>query len=120
MIIHEILEMIIPYITGTLELIGVLIIVIAGVRAVKNFLFNRFNFKDDRIGVNFAQALSLSLEFKLGAEIIKTVVIRDLDEFIILAAVALLRVILTIVLHWELKHGTKDICNDAEATTKAS
>ena len=114
MIVHRFLEAIIPYITSTLELVGVLIIAIAGVRAVKSFLFNKFNFSDDRIGVNFAQALSLSLEFKLGAEIIKTVVIRNLDEFMILAAVALLRVILTVVLHWELKSGAKDICDDPE------
>lgn len=108
------LETVIPYITSTLELIGVIIIVIASFRSVIKFCSNKFDFDDDNIGVGFAKAMSLSLEFKLAAEIIKTVIIRDLDEFVILAAVAILRVVITIVLHWELKSGTKNICDNLE------
>lgn len=114
MIIHDLLEAIIPYITGSLEAIGVFIITLAAVRGIYEFLKNGFNFRDDEVAINFAKAMSLSLEFKLAAEIIKTVVIRTLDEFIILAAVAVLRVALTFVLHWELKHGTKELDNNAE------
>ena len=112
MIIHDLLEAIIPYITGSLEAIGVFIITLAAIRGIFEFLKNKFNFRDDDVAINFAKAMSLSLEFKLAAEIIKTVVIRTLDEFIILAAVAVLRVALTFVLHWELKHGTKSLDDD--------
>nr|WP_300001823.1 DUF1622 domain-containing protein [Tissierella sp.] len=113
MIIDAFLETIIPYITSILELIGVMIISIASVRSIIKFFINKFNFSDDKIGVDFAKAMSLSLEFKLAAEIIKTVIIRDLDEFAILAAVAILRVVITIVLHWELKSGAKKISEDS-------
>lgn len=109
MIIEQLLESIIPYITGSLELIGVAIITIAAIRGVFKFFENGFNFKDDEVAITFAKAMSLSLEFKLAAEIIKTVVIRTIDEFIILASVAILRVVLTFVLHWELKSGAKNI-----------
>lgn len=109
MIIEHFLEIVIPYITGTLELIGVGIITIAALRGVLKFFKNGFNFKDDDVAVSFAKAMALSLEFKLAAEIVKTVVIRDLDEFVILASVAILRVVLTFVLHWELKSGAKNI-----------
>lgn len=109
MIIHHYLELIIPYITGSLESIGVFIITLSAIRGIVQFVRNSFNFKDDGVAIDFAKAMSLSLEFKLAAEIIKTVVIRTLDEFIILAAVAILRVVLTFVLHWELKHGTKSV-----------
>lgn len=109
MIIEQLLETIIPYIVGSLELIGVAIITIAAIRGVVKFFKNGFNFKDDEVAITFAKALSLSLEFKLAAEIIKTVVIRTFDEFTILAAVAILRVVLTFVLHWELKSGAKNI-----------
>lgn len=109
MIIEHFLEMIVPYITGVLELIGVSIITIAAIRGVFRFFKNGFDFRDDDVAVNFAKAMSLSLEFKLAAEIIKTVVIRTLDEFIILASVAILRVVLSFVLHWELKSGAKNI-----------
>lgn len=113
MIVEHFLELIIPYITASLELIGVTIITIAAIRGIIKFFQNRFDFKDDEVAVGFAKAMALSLEFKLAAEIIKTVVIRDLDEFFILAAVAILRVVLTFVLHWELKVGAKSI-DDSE------
>jgi len=113
--IEHLLEYIVPYITSSLELIGVLIIGIAALRGVIQFFKNGFNFSTDDVSIDFAKAMALSLEFKLAAEIIKTVVIRTLDEFIILAAVAILRVVLTFVLHWELKSGAKNIdsyCED--------
>lgn len=109
MIVEQFLERIIPYITGILELIGVAIITIAAVRGVFKFFKNGFNFKDDEVAITFAKAMALSLEFKLAAEIVKTVVIRNLDEFIILASVAILRVVLSFVLHWELKSGAKSM-----------
>ena len=109
MIIEHLLEFIVPYITSSLELIGVLIIAIAAIRGVLQFFKNGFNFRGDDVSIDFAKAMVLSLEFKLAAEIIKTVVIRTIDEFIILAAVAILRVVLSFVLHWELKTGAKNI-----------
>lgn len=112
MIIEELLEKTIPYITGVLELIGVIIILIAAIRGVVKLFKNKFDFNDDEVAIGFAKAMSLSLEYKLAAEIIKTVLIRTLDEFVILAAVAILRVVITVVLHWELKSGTKSIDKD--------
>lgn len=109
MIIEHILELIVPYITSSLELIGVSIIAIAAARGVLMFFKNGFNFRSDDVSIDFAKAMALSLEFKLAAEIIKTVVIRTLDEFIILASVAVLRVVLSLVLHWEIKTGVKNI-----------
>jgi uncharacterized membrane protein len=117
LIIEHILELVVPYITSSLELIGVSIIAIAAIRGVLQFFKNGFNFRGDDVSIDFAKAMALSLEFKLAAEIIKTVVIRTLDEFVILAAVAILRVVLTFVLHWELKSGAKNIdayCDDPD------
>lgn len=101
--------MIISYISSYLELIRVAITTIAAFRSLIKFIKNKFDFKDDELAVSFAKAMVLSLEFKLAAEIIKTVVIKSLDEFIILAAVAILRVVLTFVIHWELKMGAKNV-----------
>lgn len=109
MFIDHFLELIVPYITSSLELIGVGIIAIAAVRGLIQFFRNGFDFRGDDVSIDFAKAMALSLEFKLAAEIIKTVVIRSIDEFIILASVAILRVVLSFVLHWELKTGAKNI-----------
>lgn len=109
MLVERFLEEIIPYITSILELVGVFIITLASIRGLLDLIKNGFDFSDDQTAVDFAKAMSLSLEFKLAAEIIKTVIIRSLDEFVILAAVAILRVVITVVLHWELKSGAKNI-----------
>lgn len=113
MIIEHFLELIIPYITASLESIGVFIIVVAAIRGVYRFVKNFIMTKTEDVAIDFAKAMSLSLEFKLAAEIIKTVVVRTMDEFLILAAVAILRVILTFVLHLELKAGDQERGNNS-------
>lgn len=87
----------------SLELIGILIIVIGSIRAVYKVIINKFSFNDNSIKIILGEALALSLEFKLGGEIIKTVVVRSMDELIILGIIVLLRVILTFVIHWEVE-----------------
>lgn len=86
-----------------LELIGVIVIIVSGVKAFYKYVKGFFSFKDLNIKIDLAKGLALALEFKLGAEILKTVVIRTLDEMLILASVVLLRVLLTFVIHWEIK-----------------
>lgn len=106
--IHGILMMIIPPISGVLELIGVLIISIGSLRALIAFIGSRFNFGDEEVKLELAQSLALSLEFKLGAEILKSVIVRQIEEFILLFAIVILRVILTFVIHWEIKTTHED------------
>jgi uncharacterized membrane protein len=45
----------------------------------------------------------LALEFKLASEIIKTAIVRDIAEIYVLGAIIIIRVILTLVIHWEIK-----------------
>jgi uncharacterized membrane protein len=48
--------------------------------------------------------LALALEFKMGAEIVNTVIIRNLEELLILAIVIALRAVLALLIHWEIKN----------------
>lgn len=53
-----------------------------------------------------ANGLATSLEFKMAAEILKTVLVRDLNELVVLGAVVLLRALLSLLIHFEMKsHG---------------
>ncbi len=108
MALEHFLVSLIPYITSTLELVGVLIITLGSVKAFWEFVRTGFNFDNENLKLDLAKALALSLEFKLGSEILKTVIIRTLDEFIILAAVVFLRVIMTFVIHWEIKSSQNE------------
>ena len=45
-----------------------------------------------------------TLDFKLAAEILKTVIIKDLNDLIILASVFIIRIIMTIEIKKEMKN----------------
>jgi uncharacterized membrane protein len=105
-IIEEYLSLIIPYISSTLEAVGVFIISLAAIKGCYLFVKAGFDFGDETVAVELAKAMSLSLSFKLAAEILKTVTVHTMDEFKMLAAVAILRVVLTLVLYWEIKVAT--------------
>lgn len=101
--LEEIIHILIPIVINVLELMGTTVIIIAGVKSFYRYIVSLFKGTNYSIKVDLAQALALALEFKLGGEILKTVIVRSLDEMYILAAIILLRAILTFVIHWEIK-----------------
>jgi uncharacterized membrane protein len=44
----------------------------------------------------------------MGSEIIHTVIVRDLKELGILAVVILIRALLAVIIHWEIRMEQKD------------
>lgn len=97
-----------PIVTRLLELIGILIILFGTFKALWIFLKDGFSLGNRNVKIALGEALALSLEFKLGAEIIKTVIVRDINELIILAFVVALRVVLTAVIHWEVSVANRE------------
>lgn len=106
--IEYFVELITPIAVHLLESMGILIIIIGAIKAFYKFILNMITKNIIPIKVEFAQSLTLALEFKLGAEILKTVIVRSLDEMYILAAIIILRAILAFVIHWEMKADTKN------------
>lgn len=105
--LHSMLVRVIPNLAAIIEIIGVLVIIYGVIRSIYFFLLSRGNLMASDPKLDLAKALAYSLEFKLAAEILKSVIIQTLDEFIILAAIVVLRVILTIVIHWEIESSEK-------------
>ncbi len=89
------------------ELIGVLIILQA---AVVNFI--GYVRKKKGVRLALAQSLATALEFKLASEILRTVVVQEWEELLMVGAIILLRAALTLLIHWEIKnemvHEPKD------------
>ena len=92
----------------TLELIGISIIIIGSIRVLVILLSRLRKKQPVNVIVDLGRALALALEFKMGAEIVNTVIVRDLKELGILAIVIALRAILAILIHWEIKNEKKD------------
>lgn len=80
------------------EFIGVIIIIIAGVKGFVGYVR-----KDPGVRLQLAQGMALGLEFKLGSEILRTVVVRELSEVALVAAIIAVRAALTFLIHWEIK-----------------
>ena len=106
--LDHLLAMLIPVLANLIESVGVVIIIYGCIKALYMFVKNGFNLNDSKPKLELAKALAFSLEFKLAAEILKTVVIQTIDEFIVLAAIVVLRVVLTLVIHWEIKSSEMD------------
>ena len=81
------------------ELVGVFIIIAAGVKGLINFVR-----KDPTVRLQLAQGMALGLEFKLGSEILRTVIVRELSELALVAAIIAVRAALTFLIHWEIKN----------------
>lgn len=81
------------------EYVGVAVITFAGVQGIVNYVRRNPNTR-----LALAQGLAMGLEFKLGSEILRTVVVRDLSEIAIVGGVIALRAVLTILIHWEIKN----------------
>lgn len=105
--LHGLLVQIIPNLAAIIELIGVIVVVYGVIRSLYLFIFSGGNLMASDPKLDLAKALAYSLEFKLAAEILKSVIIQTLDEFIILASIVVLRVILTFVIHWEIESSEK-------------
>ncbi len=87
----------------TLEFIGVLIIVVGSAKSLLSLVVRLIRHRTINIVVELGKTLALALEFKMGAEIIKTVIVHDLTELAVLGIVILIRALLAFLIHWEMK-----------------
>lgn len=101
--LESIIKLIVPYITHSLELIGIFIIVVGTIKSFYTYLKSIVYPNKNQIKIDFAESVALALEYKLAAEIIKTVLIRSMKELYVLGAVVLIRLVLTFVIDWEIK-----------------
>ncbi len=96
--LNEVLEHIVEYAILLFEFIGVVILVSAGIRGAIQCIR-----KNPLTRLNLAKGMAMGLEFKLGSEILRTVVVRELSEILIVGSIILLRAALTFLIHWEIK-----------------
>lgn len=81
------------------ELVGIVILLVSAAQGIIGYVK-----KDPHIRLKLAQGIALALEFKLGGEVLHTVITRQWEELGILGAVIALRAALTVLLHWEIKN----------------
>lgn len=101
-VIEEYFNVIVEYLVMLIEVIGIAILCYAIVAAIIG-LFK----KHEHVRLKLAEGIALSLEFKIGGELMKTVIARTWEELGILGAVILLRAALTFLIQWEIRTEKK-------------
>lgn len=103
----DLLETILLYVVDItillFEFMGVIVIIVSGIQGIYDYIK-----RDPTIRLKLAQGMALGLEFKLGSEILRTVVVRQLEEVAIVAAIIALRAALTFLIHWEIRVEQED------------
>ena len=89
--------------TALMEFFGVCVLVYTALRCFWRWLRRTHN----SIRLDLAEGIALALEFKMGGEVLRTVVVREWSELGILGAIILLRGLLTFLIHWEIKNEQK-------------
>ncbi len=82
-----------------MELSGVLIVIYTGITGIIAFIR-----RDAHVRLKLAQGIAFALEFKLGSEVLRTVIVRDWSELGILGAIIVLRGLLTFLIQWEIRN----------------
>lgn len=96
--LEQILEMLVGYAILAFEFMGVIILVLAGMKGFYNYAKHSPDTKR-----HLAQGLAMGLEFKIGGEVLRTVVVQDWTEIATLGGIILLRAALAFLIHWEMQ-----------------
>ena len=80
------------------ELLALIIIIYAGCKGAIS-LFK----KEDNVALDLLKGFSTGLSFLLGAEILKTIALEEVSELMMVGGVIVMRVALSILIHWEMK-----------------
>lgn len=102
-IISEYFDLFVEYLILIVELIGILILVYAIISSIIS-LFKR----QGHVRLKLAEGIALALEFKMGGELLRTVIVREWNELLILGAIILMRAALTFLIQWEIKIERKN------------
>lgn len=100
-IVHaeELLYELVQVCTMLMELLGICVLVSTAGRCFYHWIK-----RQGGIRLTLAQGIALALEFKMGGEVLRTVVVREWEELGILGAIIVLRGVLTFLIHWEIKN----------------
>lgn len=99
---EQVMEIIVELAILVFEFMGVGIIIVSGMKGFYNYVKRNPNTR-----IELAKGLAMGLEFKLGSEILKTVIVREWTEIATVAGIIFLRAALTFLIHWEIKEENK-------------
>lgn len=101
---ESVLQTVIQFGILLLECTGVCVLLVAAIKSIIGYIG-----KDPHVRLTLAQGTALALGFKLGGEVLRTVIIREWSELLILGAIIVLRGAMALLIHWEIKNEEERI-----------
>lgn len=101
--LEKLIEGILPSIISALELMGIFVVSFSALHGFWEYLQTIFLHRVFDLKTELANGLATALEFKMAAEILKTVIAHEMNELLILGAVIALRGLLSLLIHFELR-----------------
>ena len=96
--LHKIVQHCAEIGVALLELTSIFILVHHCVMGIKRYIK-----KDEHTRLKLAYGIALSREFKLGGEVLRTLIVRNWMEMLLLGAIVVLCAAVTLMLHFEIK-----------------
>ena len=81
--LEDVFQIIVQYGILFMELAGVIVLLVTAVKALYIWAV-----KKERVQLNLAQGIALALEFKLGSEVLRTVIVREKGEMLMLGLIS--------------------------------
>ena len=82
-----------------LEAMGFVVILASALKAFAGYWNNKNGDPFRSCRLSLAEVLATGLEFKLGGEILRTLVVRDMQEIAVLGAIVALRVAMALMIY---------------------
>ena len=111
-LVTQYFEIVIKWSILLCEIIGVLMIVMTAIRGVIAWIMKKTNAR-----LIAAEGIAVALTFKLGGEVMRSVIVREWSELLILGAVVLLRAVMAILIHFEIR-AEKQLLGDLSVEPK--
>ncbi|MDO5715994.1 MAG: DUF1622 domain-containing protein [Tissierellia bacterium] len=103
------IEVLIYYVASFIELCGIFLIIATVIKEMYIIIVKyKFRMKNTERDTTMNQGLASALEILLGAEILKTIAYRDMRQLVEVGVLMLIRVFMTVLIHWELRHKLKE------------
>ncbi len=97
-VVQKYFELIIEWAVILCEVIGVIMIVLTAIRGVIAWIR-----KDPHARLIAAEGIAIALTFKMGGEVLRSAIVREWQELLILGAIILLRAIMAFIIHFEIR-----------------
>lgn len=114
--LEHLLHQYLPILIHIIEIIGIFIVTTGAFRAFADYLKN-FSKPESSVNIrtNLGTAMVTGLEFKMAAEILRTVIVRTKEEIIMLGAIIVLREILFYFINKDMNEHKKSQSDSHES-----